>query len=74
MMRGFQIWPQNSNQITFDPPFGQQICWTERGGQMLGQKRGQMLLDLNFDAIFEILSSFSISYDPICYDFHILKF
>ena len=23
MMRGFQIWPQNSNPITFDPLFGQ---------------------------------------------------
>ena len=23
MMRGFQIWPQNSNLITFDPLFGQ---------------------------------------------------
>ena len=23
MMRGFQIWPQNSNRITFDPFFGQ---------------------------------------------------
>ena len=25
MMRGFQIWPQNSNRITFDPPFGQKL-------------------------------------------------
>ena len=23
MMRGFQIWPHNSNMITFDPLFGQ---------------------------------------------------
>ena len=23
MMRGFQIWPQNSNRITYDLPFGQ---------------------------------------------------
>ena len=23
MIKGFQIWPQNSNRITFDPIFGQ---------------------------------------------------
>ena len=32
MMRGFQIWPQNSNRITYDPIFGQNIIknWLKR--------------------------------------------
>ena len=25
IMRGFQVWPQNSNRITFDPLFGQKL-------------------------------------------------
>ena len=25
MIRGFQIWPQNSNRITFDPFLGQKL-------------------------------------------------
>ena len=36
-----------------------------------GEKEGQMLFHLNFGAMFGILSSFSISYDPIWYYFHI---
>ena len=37
-------------------------------------KRGQMLFDLNFDAIFGVLSSFSTFYHTICCNFHILNF
>ena len=56
------------------PPFWPRNMLDQKRSQMLGEKGGQMLLDFNFEARFEILSSFSISYDPICYDFHILKF
>ena len=38
MMRGFQIWPQNLNQMTFDPPFGPKNMLDQKEGQMLGQK------------------------------------
>ena len=52
MMRGFQISPQNSNQITFDPLFGEKNLFDQKEGQMLGQKGGEMLFDLNFEARF----------------------
>ena len=79
-MRGFQIWPNNSNWITFDPPFGQNKHWKCVTLDMLpiltvlGQNGGQILFDLNFEAKFGILSSFSIFNDPIWCDFHILIF
>ena len=38
-MREFEVRPQNSNQITFDPPFGQIICWAKRGAKCWA-KRG----------------------------------
>ena len=59
MMRGFQIWHRNSNQITFDPFFGQKNDenWQK---PFFGQKGGQMLSDLNSNARFGILSSFGI--------------
>ena len=60
MMRGFQIQPQNSNQIIFDA-FWPKYMVDQNGGSTAGPKGGQMSIDLNFDAIFEILSSFSIS-------------
>ena len=64
-MRGFQIWSQNSNRITFDPIFGQKTV--ENGENInfasflpfFGQKWGQMLSDVNFETRFGILSSFS---------------
>ena len=71
MMRGLQIWPQNSNRIPFDPPFGKKNCqnWQDtrfsQFSTVFGQKGGQMLFDLNFEARFGILSSFSICLDPI---------
>ena len=37
-------------------------------------KRGKIFSDLNFEARFGILSSFSNLEDPICYYFHILNF
>ena len=42
--------------------------------QFFCHKGGQMLFDLNFDARFGILSSFSIYQEPICYHFHVLNF
>ena len=78
MMRGFQIWPQNSNRTTFALPLFRQNRvdnWQNTHyGQfliVLRKKEGQMFFHLNFSAMFGILSSFSISYDPICYYFHI---
>ena len=42
MMRGFQIWPQNSNLMTFDPLLAKKYVGPKSGGQMLGQNGGQM--------------------------------
>ena len=55
MIRGFQIWPSNSNRITFDPTSGRKNMLNQKGVKWCDKKGGQMLLDLNFDAIFEIL-------------------
>ena len=60
-MRGFRIWLQNSNQITFDHLFGKKTV--ENGQniifhpfrQLLAKEGGQMLSDLNFEARFGIL-------------------
>ena len=66
-MRGFRIWPHNSNRVTFDLFFVQKTVGN-RGifknllnpyfRQFLGQKRGQILLALHFAARFGVLSSF----------------
>ena len=72
-MRGFQILPQNLNQKIFDPLLARNML-EQKGVKRWAKNGGNMLLDLNCDAIFEILSSFSISYESICYDFHVLKF
>ena len=70
MMRGFQIWPQNSNPITFDPLFGQKTVesrdfWKNPQKisrfEFFGQKGGQILSDFNSAARFGILSSIYIS-------------
>ena len=42
--------------------------------QLLAKKGRQMLTNLNFEATFGILSSFSISQGPIWYYFHVLIF
>ena len=53
-MREFQIWPQNSNRITRDPPFGRKMSKTgimpdlANVRRFFGQEVGQMLFDLNF--------------------------
>ena len=64
MMRGFQIWPHNSNTITFDPFFGQKTAKFSKiflFWRFLGQKGGQMLLSvLSSAARFGIFSSFCI--------------
>ena len=66
MMRGFQIWPQNSNPIIFDPFLGQKTVqkWqTTRYSVFLTvfwEQRGHILSDLNYEAKFRILSSFRI--------------
>ena len=79
-MRGFQIWYQNTNRITFDPHVGRKkskigkIPDLANFRQFFCHKEGEMLFDLNFDAIFGILSSFSIYNDSICYHFHVLNF
>ena len=69
MMRGFQIWPQNSNRITFDPHFSQKK--TVKNGNISdlayfrqffwGGKRVPRLFNWSFEARFGILSSFRTS-------------
>ena len=60
-MRGFEVCPQNSNQITFDLPFGSNTVesWQNRVLRqflvVFGQMEGQMSFDLNFEAGFGIL-------------------
>ena len=71
MMREFQSWHQNSNRLTFDPLFLQKLSKYAKSGilpifdSFFGQKRGQMLIDLNFEVKFGNLSSFRISQEPI---------
>ena len=65
IMREFQIWPQNSNQMTFDPLLAQHLTPPFDPTYFLGQKEGQMSFDLNFEAKFGILTSFSIFWNPI---------
>ena len=69
MKRGFQIWPQISNWISFHPFFGQKNVENSDifkfpiknlFSTVFFQKKGQMLTDLNYEARFEILSSFLI--------------
>ena len=66
-MREFQIWHQNSNRITFTPPFGQKTVETGKISDLANFRRFfdqqvvQMLFDLNFETRFGILSSFSMS-------------
>ena len=66
MMRGFQIWPQNSSRITFDPLFGQKNYQKWAKYDILPTfdsfftKKGQILSDLNSEVTFIILSSFCI--------------
>ena len=57
MMRGFRIWPQNSNWITFDPFLAKKLLNLGIFGKIsrksldstvFGQKGGLMLSDLNF--------------------------
>ena len=38
-MRGFQIWPQNLNQITFDPLLAKNTL-DQKGGSNAGPKGG----------------------------------
>ena len=63
MMRGFQIWSHNSNQITFDRLFGPRTVDNRQAkwgilplSAVFGQKEGQMLSYLNFENRFGILS------------------
>ena len=52
-MRGFQIWSQNKNPMTFTPLFGQKQSKTVKipyfvsFRQFLGQKWGQVLSNFN---------------------------
>ena len=61
MATGIPIWSQNLNRTTFDPLFDQKndrkLEFASFGP--LFAKRGQMLFDLNFETMFEILSSFA---------------
>ena len=54
MMRGFQIWPQNSNQITCDPFLAKTLSKLVKIGYLANFRGGQMLTDLNSEARFEI--------------------
>lgn len=79
MIRGFQICHQNSNRITFAPHFDQkpvknlQNTWFSKFSTMFWPEKGQMLFNLNFEARFGILSSFSIS-ENLINRFHIWNF
>ena len=53
-MRGFQIWPQNSNQITCDPFLAKTLSKLVKIGYLANFRGGQMLTDLNSEARFEI--------------------
>ena len=70
MTRGFQVCPQDSNRIGFDPIFDQELPKIGKIPVLayfrpfFGQKWGKMLLDLSFEAKFGILSSFCISRAP----------
>ena len=76
----FQIWPQNSKRITFDPFLAKKLSKIGKTFDLayfrnvFGQKRGQMLSDLNSEGRFGISSLFYIFKDPLCYDFDISKF
>ena len=77
-MRGFQIWPQNSSQNNLTLLLATNLSKIGNIPNMaifdsFWVKMGQMLLDSHFDVRFGILSSFSMSWDPICYYFHILN-
>ena len=64
-MGGFQIWPQNSNCITFDPVFDKKKLWNWQNTELANfrdlfcQKGGHMFCDLNFEARFEIFDHFT---------------
>ena len=60
------LWPQNSNRLTFDPTFDPKSVENDKISDraILGSfwpKKDQMLFDLNFVTGFGILLSFSIS-------------
>ena len=80
LMRGSQIWSQNSNRITFDPLFDPKKTQNLAKypcsifSTVFCPKGRHMLFDLNFEAKFEILSAFCISNVPACYDFHFFDF
>ena len=49
MMRGFQVWPQNSNRIIFEHPFGPKTTenWQNvRSSQFLTRSDLDMIFDL----------------------------
>ena len=70
MMRGFQIWTQNSNRITFDPLFGQKTVknglngyltnfrvffWPKRGSDVIRfEFRDQIWNRITFDPFWQI--------------------
>ena len=68
-MKEFQTWTQNSNTITFVPllakkNFQKLVRYSIKpilDSLFFYQKVGQVLFDLNFETIFGIISSFSIS-------------
>ena len=62
MRRGFHIWSQNLNQTSFDPLLDKKTVETGffQFSIIFGQKGVQMLFDLNFENIFEILPSFPV--------------
>ena len=70
MTRGFQIWFKiQIEQLLIKSLFGQKTIENWQNpvfGCFFWPKRGQMLLDFNFETRFEILSSFIYSslYDP----------
>ena len=80
MVRGFLIWPQNSNQVKCDPFWAKKLSKIGKIPDMANfrhffrLKGGLMLLDFNFDTTFGIHPSFNVSWDPICYYFNISNF